>query len=155
MYLLFETLTLILFAFNHLPIDNNSLFIIYAIRSVGAFLNEQVKVLSSAKRVNLKNLELFGKSFMKIINNVGTPQSSKRRSEFLSLMDTYCSLLDKYDLNQLKAIPRTLYEINFLGGFNFLHNQILMKNQGKYKPQLNQYQNCCKLPVRYLIMRLR
>ena len=121
MYLLFETLTIILFAFNYLFIDNNSLFIINAIRSVGVFLNEQVNVLSSAKRVNLKNLELFGKSFMKIKNNNGaiiepcwTPQSIKRRSEMLSLMDKHCSLLDKYDQKKLKAIPRAPYDINFL-----------------------------------------
>ena len=69
MYLFFETLTLILFASNYIYVDTNSLFIIYAIRSVDVFLNEEVRVLSSAERVNLKNLEIFGKAFMKIKNN--------------------------------------------------------------------------------------
>ena len=113
MYLLSETLTLLLFAFDHLFFQNTSLFIRYAIRSVGVFLKEQVKVLSSKNRVILKNLELFGKSFMKIKNKKGphikpceTPPSIKRRSEILSLKDTYFSLLDKHDLNQLKARPQ-------------------------------------------------
>ena len=70
MYLLFETLTLILLAFSHLFININSLFIIFAIRSVVMLLNEEVKVLSSAKIVNLKKLELFGKSLMKIKKKV-------------------------------------------------------------------------------------
>ena len=121
MCLVFKTLIWILFAYNHLIIKNNSLFIIYAQRSVGAFSKEQVKVTSSAKRVNLKNRELYGKSLMKFKNNngpdiqpCGTSQSIKRRSEMSSLMDTYCSLLDKYNQNQLKAIPRTPYERRFL-----------------------------------------
>ena len=119
MYLFFETLILILFAFNHLFIDNKSLFITFTIRSVGVFLKEQVKVLSSAKRLNWNWLELLEKSFMRIKTNKGTginpcrtPQSINRRSEIWSLMDTYCFLLDKYDRNQLEAIPETPYEIN-------------------------------------------
>ena len=83
-----------MFAFNHLFIKINSLFIILVIRSLGVFLNEQVNVLSSMNRVNLKKLEIFRKSFMKIKSNEGpsidhcrTPQSINRRSDFLSLIN--------------------------------------------------------------------
>ena len=83
---------------------------------------EQVKVLSSAKRVNFKKPELFGKSFMEIKNNTessidpcGTPHSISRRSEILSLKDTYFGLLDKY---------HTL-KLNFEEGPYGLHSQMV------------------------------
>ena len=48
------------------------------------------------------------------IEPYGTPQSIERRSVFSSLLDTFLSVLDKYDLNQLKAVPQTPLEISCL-----------------------------------------
>ena len=67
------------------------------------------------------NVKLFGKPIMKNKNNKGpeigpceTSESIRQLSEILSLSDTFCSLLDKYDLNQLEAKPLTPYEDSFL-----------------------------------------
>ena len=54
MYLRFETLSLILLAYDHLLIEVESLFIIIPKRSVGVFLYEQVKVLPSNEKSELE-----------------------------------------------------------------------------------------------------
>ena len=57
-------------------------------------LKLEVKVLSSAKSVNLKNLEHFGKSFMNIRNNRGpsvkiwSPALIEQSREFCPFNDT-------------------------------------------------------------------
>ena len=90
MKLHFSVFTLILFAEIQLKIFESSLLKIVDIEGVASFLNLQESVLSSANKVNLKKLEQFGKSLIKIrkssgprIEPWGTPQSTKRRSDKL------------------------------------------------------------------------
>ena len=104
-----------------------------------------------------RSLNYLKKSFMKIINNKGPsidpcqrPQSIHRRSEILSLLDTCCCLSDKYDRNQLKAIPRTQYEINFWRRILWsTQSNALQKSRNIEATILNRYEDCHKWAVKY------
>ena len=132
MHLIFETLTLVFFAFSHLFIKINFLFKIFAMRSVGVFFNEQVKVLSSAKTVNLKKLELFGKSFIKIKtlkSLVSIPVGHHSRSigahEFWHWWKHTVVLWKNMTEINSKQYHKHHMKIIFEGGFYGLYNQML------------------------------
>ena len=66
------------------------------------------------------------------IEPCGTPQSIKRLSAILSMKGTFCTPLDKYDLNQIKAIPQTPYEESFSRRILWCtQNQMLLENSRK------------------------
>ena len=95
-------LTLILFTFSRWLIVSKFPLIESVMLSIGMFLKLQVEVRSSAKRVNLKKIEHFGKSLMNMrksrgpsIEPRGTPDLIVESCELWPFNDINCFLSDK------------------------------------------------------------
>ena len=104
---------LILFEFSQLFTLSNSASKMRDISDRVLFLNEQVRVLSSANKVKRKKSDELRKSLMKIKDKSGPstepwepPCVIEQSSEFTSFIDTHCSRLNKYDLSHSNALPR-------------------------------------------------